>query len=79
MRITLDNIARLAAIALFAIAVGGGFYYFGTLGAKVDNLSARVEEYRQEVRGLSDNLIIAVGSHEHDEKGAIFRVPIERP
>ena len=65
-KMTLGNIPNLAAIILLVIAIGGGFFYFGQLDTKVDHLT-------EEVGNLSDNLIAAIGSHEHDDKGIIFR------
>ncbi len=66
-------ISAIISLSILGLIVGGWFYSYGNLQARVD---ADLKELREEIRLTKAEVIAAIQEHEHDDKGrVVFRRP----
>lgn len=82
-------IGTITGIATLLILVGGGFYWWGRLSSRVDNLDRKVRSLREDVNSLRDEILgeirhseqrilTALANHSHvapDAGQPVFRFP----
>ncbi len=80
------NWPLVISVLILLFIVGGWFYSYGHLAARVDGLAQGQAEIRQEIRATREEIrtarqeireskadvIAAIAGHEHDDKGKVF-------
>ncbi len=73
------NWPLVISVLILLFIVGGWFYSYGHLAARVDDLAQGQAEIRQEIRAARQEIrtsradvIAAIAGHEHDDKGKVF-------
>ena len=76
MKLNASTVTTAVAVLTLLVTIGTGMFYLGKLSNQVDNLSAEVDELRDEMRRNHEQLLHLLDNHTHDADGnAVFTVP----